>query len=123
MARYESPDHATLNAQVAHGSALPEVLRTQIGIRTKAKERSRIRTGRMRYEIEADAATIRGAHVHGIVHSSAIDPANPDVDYAAFQNFGTRFITPDWHMNGAAREEARVRGHRYLPEPEPWPHR
>lgn len=123
MGRYEPPDHAVLNRKVARGSLLPEVLRTENGIRTKAKNRARIKTGRMRYEIEADAPIVEGTHVHGQVHSSAIDPANPDTDYAAFQEFGTSQITPNAHMRGAARLEARERGHKYLPQPEPWPHR
>jgi hypothetical protein len=123
VSHYEPPDPATLNREVAHGSVLPEVLRTQVGIRTKGKRNARIRTGRMRYEIEADKPREEGTRVHGIVHSSAIDPDRPTVDYACFQEFGTRYITPNAHMRKAARAEAAERGHRYDPRPDPWPHR
>lgn len=111
-----------LEEQIARRVLLPAVLQVEIDIRTEGKGIAPVRTGRLRYEIDSRAAEVRGTEVRGEVHSHAIDPER-GVDYAAWQEFGTRYMEPRAYMRRAAVNVAHARGYRFGASPPPWPAR
>lgn len=111
-----------LDAQVARVFLLPAVLTTEIAIRTEGKAGAPVDTGRLRYEIDSRAAVIVGNEVRGEVYSNAIDPDSGD-NYAAWQEFGTRYMAPRSYMRNAAARVAQAQGFRYGASPPPWPSR
>lgn len=112
-----------LDERVAAAFLLPEVIGTEVDLRGFAKEGAPVDTGRLRYEVDAEPAVLDGTRVTGTVHSSAIDPDSGD-DYAAFQEYGTRYIKPRRYMARGARRTVQKRGTgHYDPTIDPWPHR
>lgn len=120
MSHYEQAPG--LNAKVSKFIVQPIVRDVGGEIVILGKQYAPVDTGQLQQSIHAEEPRIRGYEVAVQVIASAINPTN-GADYAAFQEFGTRYLAPRRYMGRAARRVAEAHGLKFGQSPPPWPHK